>query len=792
MPADPTASLSEEQRQETTADDIGHVAPDFDREDADSELETATAFFNTLVIRPQYRISLRLGNIEELFEHAPNTPEGRMERLQVLGLFYFPLRHRRAMGRGEAAHADKRLTALNGLPADPAPGGRPRVPGAWDYFVNNIVVGATDPDEEIQILLQDWVVEYGQLPPPADDPENPDFHDNFAKLRLPGGYTMINADGAGTGSNDDSAYTGLGFEDDMYDAESTYYRDNDVLRKIPLVALVEQRDPATNAWRPAEGAWVYFQLLQPYDLPEFDPGDDPANPSHRVNEELDRPPLRESTVGGGTAGAAQAAGAGPRKLDDEVSQRNPHNLEDDDPQRHNAPRRYGGKAGRGSVSAGTNVAAWMFRTQSTDGFNTEGDRTEHEPYPLAERVAPSGDSHKHAVKAQTNSEGEAGVIFMPSRCGGDRYRFRAYVGPDTLANDGSDERAVRVDTGTLVVWRSIRISRYVQMPYAGTPHTDLVTQFQVKTGIPAGPDNADEYLERAHVAEFNFGTGSYTRHPLPEADLDETMPVSTFAAGQPFDRIVAQFARAFCEVVLDGRLETLTDAEWNQARQQALRDATEGANDRSLNLDLERLLFLEATSPLTVANSVTHLPMRTDTAYNAGLPLNQQIDPHEDAAATEDEVERLWWDYMLSGFIRALTHDGFMPGLTVVQAAYGSSWQLCGTPRMIGDSSGYAVQYAGAFVWAGQAFYPTPPPRISDAVGCYDYTSNVCHELGHCLYREHAPGDPPPGSSAAGGIKTALHDTLTDCICVMSYARCEGQFCAKCLYALRGWDMREI
>src|SRR6266545_4719106 len=97
MPPDPTANLGSK-RLATLPDYIGHVAPDFrDRK-----------HFNSLVVRPQYRLSLRLGELEELFPHKADTPEGRMERMQVVGLFYYPLGHARAR------------EAFDGMPLQPA------------------------------------------------------------------------------------------------------------------------------------------------------------------------------------------------------------------------------------------------------------------------------------------------------------------------------------------------------------------------------------------------------------------------------------------------------------------------------------------------------------------------------------------------------------------------------------------------------------------------------------------------------------------------------------------------
>ena len=88
MPADPTTNLGAS-RLPTEQDDIGHIAPSYE----------SPKRFNTLAIRPQYRISLRLGEIEKIFDTKPDTKEGRMARLQVLGLFYWPLNHRVAAGK---------------------------------------------------------------------------------------------------------------------------------------------------------------------------------------------------------------------------------------------------------------------------------------------------------------------------------------------------------------------------------------------------------------------------------------------------------------------------------------------------------------------------------------------------------------------------------------------------------------------------------------------------------------------------------------------------------------------
>jgi len=273
----PLSPPNDSQSQKTPDDAIGHVAPDFD----DRKV------FNTLRLRSAYRLTLNLGSIEELFPHKPDTDEGRMERAQVVGLFYYPLGHK------TAKQAFKGINATGTTPA---------VRGVWEHFKTRILDNADDAaaDKELQRLLQEWLVAGGKFPPPTADGATPK-DENFAKLRQPGGYTFLASWGNPVLElvNGDSRppYRGWGWNSkNLYDAESRYYVDNPVMAKIPLVAKVERFDQATCEWKPAEKATVYLQMLDPDPLPAFRPADP-------VTSQFNRPPLRNTSVGPPAAAA---------------------------------------------------------------------------------------------------------------------------------------------------------------------------------------------------------------------------------------------------------------------------------------------------------------------------------------------------------------------------------------------------------------------------------------------------------------------------------------------------------
>ncbi len=769
----PKSPPNDSQHAETPADAYGHVCPDFEDR----------LVFNTLRIRSSYRLTLRLGSIEDLFPHAPNTPEGRMERMQVVGLFYYPL-------GSNASSVRRALRAFNGIAAA---GTTPAVRGLWEYFKTRILNAADDAaaDQELQRLLREWVVAGGVLPPAPAEGVAP-AEANFVKLRRPGGYTFLSAWASpGLDINGDASapYRNWGWNNkNLYDAETRYHQDNPVLGKLPLNAKVERFNQATCEWQPAPDAQVYFQLVDPDPLPAFDA-------TKSVTDQLNAPPLRASTVGP----PASAAGAGPdRFTQPELNPTGARAPAATDPQRGNCPSDRGGLQGHGSPDNGSDVAGHLFAIASSPGFNaahtapaagTVNPITRSVFFPAAERVNDA--ERKHCVKAKTNSEGEAGVIFMPSRCGGDHYRLRAFLGPPTISGPGSDgvgASALRVDTGTFVLWRHLRISRYLQHP-VGAPDPVLLADAQANLATATIPiANATDYLRRVNVinpggVNVGMATASFS---------------TTFNAAAIFVSLPVQWARAFVETEVDraaaGALpEILTQADWQAARQQALADGIAGMVPVSLNLDLAKLLYMEPGAPasIDVNSAIVHMPMRSRTAYNASLTPAQAALRIGAPGNTVAKIQTLIWNYLLGGFLRSVASNGYTPGLVLMHGGFGVTWAMFNSPNgNFPGNSGLAFEHRGGYVWLGAAAYPTVP-TVPPAAGqlTYDFTSNCCHELGHSMYRDH--GSPPDGATSGAAGK---HDPLASnfSICVMSYQACEGQFCSKCLFSFRGWNFSQL
>jgi hypothetical protein len=728
-----------------TAPGTGHVAPDF---------EKPATHFNTLRIAPEYRIALRLSDLEELFPKQPDTPAGkrteRMHRMQALGLFYFPLAHNKA---------------------------NDRFANTWDWFKTKILAGATD-DQADQALkrglksriisgatLPGWDAGPSALPPDAADPANPAAA-NFAKIRVPGGYTFSTFS-LGRKLNDDTNYPKCAHGNSIFDVEEYYYRDNVYLGKLPFIAKVEKRLPGEEEWKPAKDVTVLFQLVKPYadDKPAYDAG-------VAASGQFARPPLRATLGDRPDSGSNK----GPKKMVDGLEN---HHVDAHDPQGKNCHKDRGGKRGNGDLNDGSDVDGQLFLTTSTPGFNAKHSDTQamtHKDLEVAARMRPVSGKHKHAVKAKTNEDGDAGVIFTPSRMGGDRYRLRAYIGPPSQESDGEQVGSVAVTTGTFVVWRNIRISRVVKHDATDPPDSRMVEQV---LGAPADDAKNKRYLKAAAlVGKATAAAASETYLGFDTVDF-----VDPSAGTAPFESIPTQFAHAFCEVEMDTgstAAETLSQADWDAARASAVADAKLGATALSLTLDCDQLFWTDITP--SVADTVTHVPLRTPAAYNTAVgvasPNQLTINAGTLDPTQQSNIGTLLWFYVTTGFMRSLSKDGALPGLTLIYGGFGNTWQIMG---LHARNSGIALDYRAACVWEGSALYP---PR--DGAGMvYNFSSNAIHELGHTMFRKHAPGR--VGASVAGGNDAAVHDPIADCICVMSYDTCVGQFCGRCLVGFRGW-----
>jgi hypothetical protein len=511
----------------------------------------------------------------------------------------------------------------------------------------------------------------------------------FARIRLPGGFAI-------------SSTEPLGFpvpHSHRYDAEARLFSANPLLGAIPIVAKVETRLSDADAWSPAPAdIQVHFQLQIPDAIPAGDPAKGGA-------------PRTETRVNGG---------GGPKAYLD--AQFAAHPAIANDPQVDNCVVDRGGKRRPGACRSTD-----YFQTTDLKGFNSDTAA----PYPLA-----TNSSHPNAMVAKTNAAGEAGVIFRPSRQGGDRFKLRVFldpIGPSGTSSDGTEATAVVAETGTMVVWRVLKIGHYVRFDY------------------PVGATPAARASAGGNLDEINF------------------------------NHLKQDFARAYVELVVERtgaiRRCRIGDATWVAATNHARALTPPQPSGVGQRYDINALFPNVNASHGLIA-------MQLPGTYNAAR--GAAFNPAPAAPAAD-------WNALLDHFMNNFIHyfsRNASGGVVIVQAPFGdtitANSRLAGGPGVVDlTTSGVAKTVRGCYLFYGSGFYGGGMP--------YDLQDNTLHELGHVLFLPHQWTERIAATGAVEGGIPPEHDYKD--YCIMSYqknVRNKYDYCGRCNLKLRGWNTRNI
>lgn len=638
----------------------------------------------------RFRIRLQLGDIDKVFEPIranEATDTGVRQRLQAIGFLYEPL-DRGAIG-AIAGHAWNHFKAVEGVPDN------------------------ADAVARLRERVRDTIVQGGTLPAPGD----------FNRIRIPGTYCVSDTDRDGGFFGNPS--TAAGTAHFRVQEEEKVWNANARLGLIPIEAVLEER--TGNDWGPARaGVRVHFQMIEPDAIPDGSAFKAPAARNAA---------LASNGVSKGTPYAFNPTGHPDGYV---TTQRTAQAPVADDPQVDNAHTDVGGKRGNDAVGASRddNVLATGNRLTSF-----------HDELSLQDAAA---SAHDDAVVVETNDAGRAVAMLMPSRMGGDRYKLRVFLDPvpepgNDQASSGTEVWAVAAETGTLVVWRILRFSKYLQWNYP--------------PGVPA--------------TEQNRCSGALN-------NLDFT------------GVIASEYSKAWCDVVVEPQARTaqvITQAQYQQAIRFA-RGRVAPATSGTWNLNV---LLPDSTSTAGVNNPrAGFINILSAAAYDAapkGPPP-----PGGWTAATGNPsfladmgiVMHAVKNEMMEFFTR-----NALSGLTVIQVPVMTSLESTtngNLPLGWWKRSGWGGIRRGCYLAFGSNTY-------SNVNFPYDHNRNTMHECGHTLYCPHQYTDPATVNQSAGDATHATWDEhdYKD-LCVMGYMnrRPNGDFCGRCLLLFAGWDTHGI
>jgi hypothetical protein len=499
--------------------------------------------------------------------------------------------------------------------------------------------------------------------------------------------------------------------------------------------------------------------------------------------------------------APEKTGVGQKKFIDDLLNDVESKLPPTDPQKRNAPRAvYGGKAGAGIEEIFDKPSAQM------DGFHTKrpAQATDFGTLKLATLPADAV-ANPHAMECKTNAEGFAGVVFKPSHCGGDAYKIRAYIDPDWLAKKPSSvvHKSV-VETGTMTVWRNIRLNRYLQFRKHWTSVADIspaLSELFTKDGSDfAGADKAKfdlMYLttpltKLAVVPGDNGATpgtnpeGSYPPlgidYLLKDADPNDSdafrgqmlkyRPIEVSAT-----HLEAHFKQGYCEWIADcASVEAISDLQHSEAIEKG-KAAFEACPTTSIKLVWDKFLLTDPTSPF-------FLNMRSFVDYNSSLLPSEKTATIDNNSSTHGDSFTFGMEYFWCGVAEYFSGGGVCPGLTIVQLPRADTWDAyCMKKGMIPSciTSGYAT--------ASRTVYVSWTDGKYKSSFIYPATANCLHEIGHTLGIAHQyAGGGWVDDSHQKAVRTQFKTPDDDeCVCVMSYTGCYGDLCGKCILSLRGW-----
>ena len=709
---------------------------------------------------PALRITIRLGDLDAVFD-AVGTVLGKKERLQALGYYYEVI-------TGAAAGNNVTEAYTNCLAA----WRRKREATLGAPFANDAALEA-----DMQGQIRNFILQGAALPAVGAE----------VRVQFPGALTFNNSNDLGDGGNaDGTALPSVRFND-----EGTMWTNNTALGKIPIIAFVE-KDSGGGTWVPAPNETVHFRLIPPF-------YDDAANELADVNA------LRnQSEQGTGPPPAVVSnivANVGPRPFITNATGAG-GSFDPADPQRYNAHQSRGGKRGLPVLNN-------IFEALPAPAFPNMG--------------ALQASRHTHACRAQTNANGEAGILLKPNRFGGDRYRLRIFVDPVAgRASDGTEANAVSQQTGRFCVWKHILWWRFLIKPMPTLPAQNSVLGDQARLailGYDTGPLDgtrgprtiaATRAFQRNYPPLVQDGIAGPNTRPVLDQAVTNYM---TNNAGAPlgvmnFATVQAQFRQVYCALD-DSGAQTMGATPMTAAfYQAAIRWARGQAQANQAAYGLSQVYNINAMFEDTF--DTPHLffirhPLQYNRTRGAGVPAA--------AAGAPANFPNYWQDasnviYSTGGllelFLRFVTGNASdtvapnaniirysTPGLTVVQAL--SASQLMFPPNEplqvqlppsngLTGASGMATPERACAIFYGGTFYVNWPYQGDG------FTRNSMHEMGHTLYLRHH-------FTRAGGVHANAsfredHDNGDRCL--MGYLFCEGEYCGKCHLKIRGWDISQM
>lgn len=337
-------------------------------------------------------------------------------------------------------------------------------------------------------------------------------------------------------------------------------------------------------------------------------------------------------------------------------------------------------------------------------------------------------------------KGRTGVLFRPSRMGGDSYKLVVYAAWEKKEDgkyvvDAIDEplntpAPIKAQSGPFEVWRKIHIARYMRKKLA---IADFVA---ANLGAVQGP-YAEAFLQ---VENVMAGGDNYE---IPTANYNDD---ARDCLAEPGNQLIDD------ELIVDGAADhSSTPAEFLVRTFAQFRTAMEGwfvaQGMTAPNAATATTTWLTNNGMAGAGAAAAYCNTVSDIVKPPGKKLVDKLKSLKDA---NDGVTIVQFNFIHSV-------------LATLQAAGTAGLSI---------TNGSAIDVSGAT--RNRCCFVFWNARVDTFV----------HEIGHHLFLPHSPF---PAGSPPGGSQAERHDAA-DSNCMMSYNRPRPSFCGLCQLRLRGWD----
>jgi len=397
-------------------------------------------------------------------------------------------------------------------------------------------------------------------------------------------------------------------------------------------------------------------------------------------------------------------------------------------------------------------------------------------------------SYSHAW-TKGKLKGKTGVVFQPSRMGGDDYTLNVYLAYDKSKKDewvldAQDEplqvpAQIKASTGKWQMWREVHVARYVRKKSTILFPNDTGSNF-----LPGSLVDIQKHFDMAYMVLVDKMNGTDHNYILS----DHRLPGGT---APNYNTLLRARLTGTGNVLFTQNLATSSSADHSSVDSMILvrtygtfvtrvhrwfhSGVAAAANDFTTGTPAVTPEALGSTNVSGWASNARNNRLKSTRNW---LMVNK-VDTDRKYCKKMDDFgigigENFGSDLKLLTGSKNGVGKAAPPGVTTVNFNY--------TNTALRDriKAGKAASY-----WYGAAVDATDAD-INHCLIMYWRAGieRFSHEFGHHLFLPHAKY---PTSHQPGGFKVERHDD-TDSGCMMSYSSTRPGFCGLCQLRMRGWD----